>query len=380
MHAFTTYRVASWRRLLALLPVIAGLLFASQARSSVEIDLYRIEQAAQTQSAAERQKLVRRSLAALYVRLTGEEDALRRYPSLRTSLDQASRFVSSFNYVDVDVPHERAGSRGTQRMTYLQLVFDGRAVNRLLAEAGAPLWGAVRPQVLVWLVEQDAGERLIVSPENRPLRSDQLERMARRRGVPLLQPLLDLEERTRIDAQALWERDWVAISQASRRYRPAAILVGKLGRGSTANSLDSGGASGRWLGQWQLLYQGETLSSSYQGEDLDAFFSRGLALAASRFASQYAVAGQGAANQVRRLIRVSGVQSQRDYVALSALLGQAQGLSAVQLQRVEGDQCWFSFESTADRRQLNALLTLDARLRRGAFAGAELHYDWQSTE
>ena len=282
------------------------------------------------------------------------------------------------------VPLVQSEAPGTdtapERTTYLELVFDGDAVNRVLAEAGAPLWGAVRPQVLVWLVEQDGGQRQIIGAETRPLRAIQLDRMAGQLGVPVLQPLLDLEERTRIDAQTLWDRDWTAIAQASARYQPAAILVGKLGRGSTANSLATDTGSGRWLGQWQLLHQGQTFSSSYQGEDLDTFFSRGLGLAASRFASQYAVAGTGSANQVRRLLRVSGVTSQQDYVALSRLLGQAQGLDAVQLQRIEGDQCWFSFESAADRRQLNSLLTLDSRLRQSAFAGGELHYDWRSGE
>ena len=373
-----------WSALCMALIVAFAVSPVSPLAASVQIDLYRIELPAQSQSSAERQRLIRRGLTGLFVRLTGDDQAVARYPQLRSSLDQAPRYLASFNYFDREEPAGLRGDPGQPvdlaEQSYIELVFNGEAVNQLLSRAGAPLWGAVRPELLVWLVEQTRDQRAVVNPETQPLRSQQLEQSAKRRGIPLIQPLLDLEERSRIDAEALWQRDWPTISRASQRYQPAAILVGKLGRGSTASSLGAQPNSGRWLGQWQLLHRGQTFSASYQGEDIDAFFARGLALAASQFASEYAVQGQGAGLQTRRVIRVSGVESQADYVALSGLLNRASALNAVQLQRIEGNQCWFSFESSAQRQQLDSLLTLDARLRRGSFAGSELHYSWHSSE
>ncbi len=109
----------------------------------------------------------------------------------------------------------------------IEVNFYESEIQRLLDENDIPIWPANRPETLVWMVVEDELEdRLILGDDNlRPGSTvANLQNFASERGLPLLFPLLDLEDQLRLGVSKLWELDEAAILNASRRYQAESIF------------------------------------------------------------------------------------------------------------------------------------------------------------
>lgn len=374
------------------------LLLASEA-----VDLFTITVDVDSESRQERAVASRSALKTLFVRATGDTLVLESYPLLANSLTKVDRYIASFSYVtviekidsevidsfagldieldtepsDVSVPvtalsAEEAASEPVEILR-LQLVFQAEAIKTLLRQAGAPFWQANRPGVLVWLVEQQANDRVLVNAANAPQFYRTLNRRAEARGIPLIQPLLDLEEASQITADDVWALSVPIISKASERYDNGAVLVGKLSQAYDKS----------WFGQWTLLYRGERKIEYFRGGDLAKYFNLGTDMVADRLAADYAVVTSQ--QQGRDLtIKFSGVKGHNDYVALSEYLRQVPALKAIQLSHIDGEFCYFSLDATHDIDKVRALIELNKRILPSNNEDAmmassnRLEYYWQS--
>ena len=374
------------------------LLLASEA-----VDLFTITVDVDSESRQERAVASRSALKTLFVRATGDTLVLESYPLLANSLTKVDRYIASFSYAtviekkdshlidsfaDLDIEldtepsdvsvavsalsAEEAASEPVEILR-LQLVFQAEAIKTLLRQAGAPFWQANRPGVLVWLVEQQANDRVLVNAANAPQFYRTLNRRAEARGIPLIQPLLDLEEASQITADDVWALSVPIISKASERYDNGAVLVGKLSQAYDKS----------WFGQWTLLYRGERKIEYFRGGDLAKYFNLGTDMVADRLAADYAVVTSQ--QQGRDLtIKFSGVKGYNDYVALSEYLRQVPALKAIQLSHIDGEFCYFSLDATHDIDKVRALIELNKRILPSNNEGAmmassnRLEYYWQS--
>ncbi|MDB2409537.1 DUF2066 domain-containing protein [Pseudomonadales bacterium] len=374
------------------------LLLASEA-----VDLFTITVDVDSESRQERAVASRSALKTLFVRATGDTLVLESYPLLANSLTKVDRYIASFSYatviekIDSEVIDSFAGldiELGTEpsdvsvavtalsaeeatsqpvEILRLQLVFQAEAIKTLLRQAGAPFWQANRPGVLVWLVEQQANDRVLVNAANAPQFYRALNRRAEARGIPLIQPLLDLEEASQITADDVWALSVPVISKASERYDNGAVLVGKLSQAYDKS----------WFGQWTLLYRGERKIEYFRGGDLAKYFNLGTDMVADRLAADYAVVTSQ--QQGRGLtIKFSGVKGHNDYVALSEYLRQVPALKAIQLSHIDGEFCYFSLDATHDIDVVRALIELNKRILPSNNEDAmmapsnRLEYYWQS--
>lgn len=116
------------------------------------------------------------------------------------------------------------------------------SIERVLRQAGAPVWGTERPLTLIWLaVDWGMGEREIVGADepgrlpgdarsidrNKLLRERILE-VAGRRGIPVAFPLLDVEDLTNVSFGDLWGGFDERLLLASARYEATSVLVGRI--------------------------------------------------------------------------------------------------------------------------------------------------------
>lgn len=259
-----------------------------------------------------------------------------------------------------------------QDVLRLNVVFQADAIKALLNQAGAPFWQANRPGVLVWLVEQSGGQQRIINAELAPQFYNALNQAAEARGVPLIQPLLDLEELNQIGAADLWDLSIPVIDSASQRYDNGAVLVGKFSQAYDKS----------WFGQWMLLYRGDRQIEHYRGTELADFFIRGSDLVADRLAADYAVAVNQTQRNNNLTIKFSGIKDHTDYLALSEYLRQVPALKAIQLSHIDGKHCYFSLEGSDDIDQVRALIELNDRLvpsrddSRDSYLSNQLHYQW----
>lgn len=417
----------------SLRAVVVYLLCAQLALASEAIDLFTTTIDVESESRQERVTASRTALKMLLIRVTGDKSALENYPLLAASVTNADRYIASFSYQifkldaltdnslsdsslsnnslsdnslsdnlapldlllndspdsdssdvldyvainpyvssDDNTALTEAVIPEVQDVLRLNVVFQADAIKALLNQAGAPFWQANRPGVLVWLVEQSGGQQRIINAELAPQLYNALNQAAEARGVPLIQPLLDLEELNQIGAADLWDLSIPVIDSASQRYDNGAVLVGKFSQAYDKS----------WFGQWMLLYRGDRQIEHYRDTELADFFIQGSDLVADRLAADYAVAVNQAQRNNNLTIKFSGIKDHTDYLALSEYLRQVPALKAIQLSHIDGKHCYFSLEGSDDIDQVRALIELNDRLvpsrddSRDSYLSNQLHYQW----
>lgn len=374
-----------WLQIFAVtsLRCFAGVLLCCQfTLASEAVDLFTVTVDVESESAQERGLASRAALKTLFVRVTGDKSATETYPLLASSTAKFDRYIASYSYqkhkvkpavnavdpfvaamgdeLDAEIiSPERDESLayaknelGAQDVLRLNLVFQAEAIKRLLRQAGAPYWQANRPGVLVWLVEQRGDQRLMMNADNAPHFYQALNSSAQARGIPLIQPLLDLEEARLINATDIWNMSVPIIRKASERYDNGAVLVGKLSQAYDKS----------WFGQWTLLYRGERKVEHYRGSNLSDYFVRGSDMVADRLAADYAVSARQQQLSNNLTIKFSGVREHADYVALSEYLRQIPALKTIQLSHIDGEHCYFSLNGSNDIDKVSALIELNKRI------------------
>ncbi len=312
------------------------------ARAEVVDTLYEAEVEVSDRSAAARAAAASDALALVLVKVSGSSEVLSN-PQLQQKLQDASGLVQQFSY------REAPGDSGL----LLHVEFSSAVINELVTGAGAPLWTANRPSVLVWLVVEDSFGRRFVSPGSEPELAAQLAEEFARRGVPLQFPLFDLADAAALNADQAWRLSAVPIIQASQRYDATEILAGRV----------AGLSTGDWLGDWSFFSGPRRLDRSATAAAAAEFLHLGSVLVAEDLASRYAVAAsQPVGGGVE--MRVSGVESYADYAGVVSWLESLELIEHANVEQISGDNLLLRLTAQADAEQLSALIELNERLRR----------------
>lgn len=325
--------------------ILVGVVLATVVRAEQVVDLYTAEVLVTSQSGAERERAAREGLADLVVRVTGDPQA-REHPQVQEALTRAEDFISEFNYVSTGEAVEVDGeSRPASRLV---MKFSSVELERLLRAASLSFWPANRPGVLVWMVARDQGELSRVSDAER---REQLRARARVRGLPIVLPLDDLEDRLALPARQIWELDEQAIRNASRRYEAEAILVGRYSETS----------SGQWRSDWQLYHPLGNPTFYVRADSVQALLSQAIDETANHFAGLYAIVpreeGPGAV-----VLQVGGVDGFGDYKAVERYLEDLAMVRRAELVTLRPGVLTLRLIAEGDRSQLLGTLERDRRL------------------
>jgi hypothetical protein len=269
------------------------------------------------QQAEARMQAMRDGLAEVLVSATGY-GASAQDPGLADLLDNAPRYVQQYRYRTV------RATDTTPATLALWMSFDAKAINQSLRERGQPVWGSARPLLLVWLALETGSERRLVSAAE-SVAWPALETAARRRGLPLRLPLLDLEDQARVTAADVWGGFQETVVTASARYQPQAILLGRLYHDR----------QGGWHARWTLRIGEEVLHWDNTGAVPDEVLTAGVESSADALAARFAQVGAvGGGTQLS--LHISDVNSLADYARLLRYLSSLSGVSAVQVTAVQG--------------------------------------------
>jgi hypothetical protein len=249
------------------------------------------------------------ALKTVVVRVSGHRDAPAK---LGSSLNEPRKYVQRFGFTADNV---------------LQVGFDSVSVDKMLQEAGLPIWGRERPATLVLLnVIDPSGYSYWISGDQPNTQKDLLEKVARDRGLPLKWP-----------AVAPQGIDEATALQEAERYGANAALLGR-----------SQGGVVRW-----------TVVSSEGSSQVSGGMDEGVHLAADTFARVFAASGSSLGNVV---VEVSGI---RDLDAYASTLNYLEGMTlvrAVALEQVAGDTMRFKLAVRGDAATLRRAIALDSRL------------------
>ncbi len=128
---------------------------------------------------------------------------------------------SNVSYYLTEVGHDK----NSDNQTVVKLGFNSKHIRELLTQAQLPYWPDNRTNILIWYIK-DNGQQRSVSWENTG--SDEIAWIklgSDLRGLPLTIPVGDFNDIMNVEVSDLWGGFLKPISQASRRYRPDAVLV-----------------------------------------------------------------------------------------------------------------------------------------------------------
>ncbi|SEI74318.1 hypothetical protein SAMN05421831_10916 [Allopseudospirillum japonicum] len=290
-----------------------------------------------------RQQVAREALAITWVRISGHPQVLENQ-QIQASLAQASAWIEYFAYQTTE----------KQPPFELKLTFQQERMQTLLQQAGLPLWGQERPQVVAWIVLQGQQGRYFITPDTNPALSEWILAQAQERGLPWLLPTPDL------GVQGLQVADiWGGFREpleAMRRPYQADILV------SARVMPDLQGDA--WTAQWRLLLAHTELNFQQQAPELGKLLSQGVHEVANRLANLYSFRLLPADAQAQPLhLQVTGVEQISDYAHLSSYLQQLPLVQEVNLLALENGYARLQLQlGTPDLGKFNQILQLDSQL------------------
>ena len=270
--------------------------------------------------AAARNGAIREAFGKVLVKITGNSRIATR-KAVAEDLDNAARYVEQYRYEPAPAV---AGSDQTGQL--LQVSFDKGELDRLLQRRGLPVWSANRPSVLVWVGEERQGKRRLLNPDiDADLRLP-LDQVAAERGLPLLLPIMDLEDQGQLQVADIWGDFETNIRAASRRYAPDLILTGRL----------VGGNAGMWRGEWRLYFADSQHNWNNEAASRNDLVADALRRTADSLADRFApLRDERSLSTVR--LRVAGITSLADYAAILELLSTQSTLDRVVVALVEPD-------------------------------------------
>lgn len=347
--------------------LLIALCWLTSVRAVVVEDLYSAMVPVGDRSEQTRREAMTPALKQVLVKIIGNPQYLAR-EGIQSALSRPQKYLEAYGYSSNDLGE-----------TVLSTRFSQSSVNALLAGTQTPFWPANRPRVLVWLVTRDfqSGVQAVLpittlDDDGAPVFA-QLEVIGERIGLPVVSPLMDLEDQLQIQPQQLWSLDSNAIKQASLRYGVDHILVGRV----TATS------GGQWrIGWWYWADQTFDVFDSSQTQ-LQQALTEGLNQVTGKLARTYGVLVTGEQG-LALSVTVSGVNKFSDYAATLNYFDQMAAVREYELRQVASGELTFTLYLNGDINRFRDALALDKKMEPvtvlgvpGAASGLNLR--WIST-
>ena len=226
----------------------------------------------------------------------------------------------------------------------------GEEIERVLRQAGAPIWGADRPLTLVWLaVDWGMGNREIVgadeqgrtfgaaraSDDRKQLLRDRVKDVATLRGIPIAFPLLDTTDLASLSFSDIWGGFDEQLIAASQRYNATSVLVGRI-RPETPQGH-----------RWTWYRDGQR--QDWSGEPDEA-----ISLLADSIAATDALAGNELAEFMQ--LTISGIDSVKDYGKVQQFMESLRVLDRLMIKTVNADKITYEVEVRGGADRLRAAL------------------------
>ncbi len=246
------------------------------------------------QGAGERARAVQEGFRQVLVKASGQRSVLA-LPALQAELGKGDALLGSFKYESQPRP-------GGSAPLLLRLSFHPASVRAILNRAGAPVWGASRPPVYLWVVREGGGGRSLLG-FGTPA-ADVLLEAAGARGLPALLPAAGEVPVTDAPLATVPPAVADAATRAGARAVLAAAVTGNGGRHRAAGVLSIEGVA-------------ERIEAA--GADEGAALRELVQVAADRLGARYAMVARPDQLQAVRL-RVAGIGSLEDHAALERWL------------------------------------------------------------
>ena len=318
-----------------LIAALCFLLVTHAAQAKQLTDLYQaVVPAGQNQSAWQQQ-----ALAQVLVKVT-VNPAVVEQAAIKAELKNAGNYIKTFAAVS------------SEQGPALKVGLDEQKVQQLLSQNQIAIWGARRPAIVLWPVEQTPESRVFMQGAANPVLS-QLQQQAKAIGLPLELPTASDTYVPTLSVDEVWAGNWLLIEQASLPFNADQTLI----------LLFDQPTAGQYRLTWQGYEQDQLVSNellaSSQPELATAFLSSLTAQLASKFAVQLG-SQQG---QTELELDIEGLTNFVDQVKVQQMLSAMLSVKQVTVQERKADLLKFKVQLAADRSAFINSLSLERRLQ-----------------
>lgn len=197
-------------------------------------NIYQVEVPLASQTEDLKEQAIQDGFLQVLVRLSGNPN-IDTNPVIKENLNRADYYVQDLTYSNVTTSSSEYN---------LQIRFDVNDINRLLRKAKIAVWNTdARPLTLVFLAISNLHDQTIIVNNAAPGNAfNVLSKASDQLGLPLIFPMLDIDELNGISTNDIKAMVVPTIKNAALRYSPDAILIGSMDETPTG-----------WESQWELI-------------------------------------------------------------------------------------------------------------------------------
>ncbi|ACJ29479.1 Conserved hypothetical protein [Shewanella piezotolerans WP3] len=292
-----------------------------------------------------RSQAIKQGLKEVILKNTGTQSALT-HPDVVKQLANASAMMTQYGYQDLD------------GKLFIKVSFDHKRLISLLRQAGLPVWGKQRPLTLVWLVEEIEGERKILNDASTSVTRTSFDTQSSNRGVPLLFPLMDLDDSMQIGINDIRGQFTDNVANASLRYQANYFIMATISPQGEVFSYKMS-LYPRELSAGSSQYNPST-SQSGESASVEQAVVDITAAASEYYVSQYAIADSG--EKLTTKITFTDVSKMKQLVEIEKYLNQLSAIKTVAVASIEGMTVEFNLGLFGNEEDLHRLMKLDPRI------------------
>ncbi|HQQ63090.1 MAG TPA: DUF2066 domain-containing protein [Pseudomonadales bacterium] len=359
MNAVNPARIAN------ILLFSVGLLLVPTVQAARVQKPYVVDVPVATQTAEERKTATAAGLQQLLSRLSGQGVPDKQAKAL-VAAGKLESYLLQFGYVKnlpMPVFIETAVATGQAASTQpsvpaptlpaqavvmpwrLHLEFSPPAVNALLQENGLALWPLDRPQVQLWMTDDNG---VLSAASTRPDVTQAVVEIANTRGVPLtVADKLPVADGAAVPASALQNQDIAQLLPLLPTQVADAFLFARIGGDETQG----------WHVQWLLHFRDRDYRFEEKGQDIYSVFDKSLQQVAGYLSGNYRSSVTADTGAVQLRLRIDGVQNYDAYTRLHDYLEKLDVVQRVAITQVNGTSVIFDVDAKG-RESLRNLLGL----------------------
>jgi len=327
-------------KVFALLAVLLGTLHLPAAAVTVE-DLFTVELPVADQTTSLRLESFSEAFKQVIVKVSGSDEALRS-PAFERPIKGSARYVKQFRYTTRNSPDDEEIEAGR---LYLRIDFNQQLVENLLRENKFPVWGRERPNSLL-VISYDVNENIkLVADDSTPDLVEALDQAASIHAVPVLFPLMDLEDIALVKIGDIVSRQYDGIDTMATRYASDALLVGQIV-----------GRSGEgWHGDWEVRFAEQIFKWKFKSSSKQAVIDQVIRHLARVLALEYALEDHRQVEQML-LLSVSALEGIDDLIAVQKYLKSLNVVDSVRVAMINQDVITYRLKLRNDPEDLQRLI------------------------
>ncbi|WP_372762961.1 DUF2066 domain-containing protein [Pseudoalteromonas sp.] len=235
----------------------------------------------------------------------------------------------------------------------LVVKFEAQKINALIKDLNLPLWGVQRPLVAIWLAIEDNWRRELVTQESYPQLEQLIYDKAERRGLPVVVPLLDLQDRRLVGIPEVWGNFSAPVEEASQRYSAERSITARMYKQPDSEN---------WILDWRFTND-ELFESNRLTGDKQQIVAQMIDTLAKGLADEYAIDPNAYYQQSIANLTLKGTQSFVDIELAKRRLLNLSVVTQANIIRKTPELVEFRLDHTGSINDLKKALGLDSAFR-----------------